>query len=93
MVAPASLGDKYFEEVAWLTRKVPFLGDSIAWTVMDVQIGKTWPELKTGDLGSACFQSDNSHIITFGHYGAYEWDLPPRQRWFTPWVWASLARH
>jgi hypothetical protein len=91
MVVPASLGDKYYEQMDWLTRTFLVLREARRWSVMDVETGKTWPELKLGDSVSACFQADSSRIITFGSEGAYEWDLPPRQRWFTPWAWAALA--
>ncbi len=29
--------------------------------------------------------------MTIHDDGLYEWDLPLRMRWFTPWAWAALA--
>ncbi len=54
----------------------------------EIATGKQWkfPSCAYGPVvasGSTC--------ITFDRQGRYEYDLPPRWRYFTPWAWAALG--
>ncbi len=69
------------------------------WTLFDLESGR--PEFEIKPIQTmmssfdchqiACFQEDNSSLTTIHDDGLYDWDLPPKMRWFTPWAWAALA--
>ncbi len=77
-------------QLFWLTKTFPNLRVSNLWTIVDVQIGTSWPTRKASRSFSAYFNEHDPVLTTFGRDGAYDWDLPPRQRWFTPWAWPAL---
>ncbi|CAN5427679.1 hypothetical protein BH10PLA2_BH10PLA2_02930 [soil metagenome] len=75
-----------------LSKTFPIFRPSLDWNVIDSKTGITFPALTHASISSAAFiHSQNFGLTTFHYDGVYEWDLPPRQRWFTPWAWASLA--
>ncbi len=57
--------------------------------LIDLETGRTWPGLPAGN--GVVFSEDNSRMVTFGVDGRYEWSVPPRRQWFTPWAWAALG--
>ena len=72
-----------------LALQYSFLRSRTSFIVQDVETEKTW-SINCGADG-ACFRVSDACLTTLQVEGAYDWDLPPRQRWFTPWAWPSLA--
>ncbi len=84
----------------WLEQMAPALAESVNLCLLDTQtgviskIGKDQEEFKISwgrEALNANFHENEPLLTTFDDDGAYEWDLPPRMRWFTPWAWAALA--
>jgi hypothetical protein len=51
--------------------------------------GQTWSGMPAGH--GVAFSDDDSRMVTFGDEGRYEWSVPPRRQWCTPWAWVALA--
>ncbi|CAN5410144.1 hypothetical protein BH10PLA2_BH10PLA2_22280 [soil metagenome] len=60
-------------------------------TLLDIQNGATWTNLIIGDRNDYAFSEDGSRLISYTTEGRYEYDLPPKWQYFTPWAWASLG--
>ncbi len=83
----ASLAERRMEGLdEWLERIFPWERNQ---TLLSLRTGRTWPGL-AGD-GRCRFVEDGSHLISFTKDGRYEYDVPPRWRYFTPWAWAALG--
>ena len=73
------------------------LGDSLSlWLpvknlamLIDLESNRTWRDMPAGK--GVAFSEDDSRLVTFGEDGKYEWTVPPRRQYFTPWAWAALA--
>ena len=61
-------------------------------TLIDLDTGETCSSLPVlFDSGYAvAFCDDDSRMATFADDGKYEWAVPPRRRWFTPWTWLAF---
>ncbi len=61
--------------------------------LLDVESGETWSgmNIDNGTNPSVAFREADQTFLTAGDNGVYEWDLPTRYRWFTPWAWPALA--
>ena len=57
--------------------------------LMDVHSGEIWPGLMGNGL--CAFTDEGARLISFTNEGGYEWDVPPRWQYFTPWAWAALG--
>jgi WD40 repeat protein len=57
--------------------------------LLDVRTGTIWSNLH-GDRMQA-FTDDGGRLISFTDQGRYEYDVPPRWQYFTPWAWAALG--
>lgn len=57
---------------------------------LDLDEGGSWKSTDLENMPIA-FTSDSKKMFVFAKEGRYEWDLPPKLRWFTPWAWVSLA--
>ncbi|CAN5479759.1 hypothetical protein BH10PLA2_BH10PLA2_19200 [soil metagenome] len=90
----------------WLDRQVhaveaaiPAIAEAICWQLTDLDSNDGALEItRTAGQSSldlvrqtACFHADAPILTTIQDDGLYDWDLPPRMRWFTPWAWPSLA--
>ena len=95
-----------FQSSSWLLKKAIALErtfrasrDAISWTLVDLHSDKPGTELfsTTAEtfyqelLQRASFHENGNGLTTINDDGLYEWDLPPRMRWFTPWAWVALA--
>ncbi len=89
------LADKLYA----LQSAIPGLGQSITWTLIDLQsdspgvvLQVTRPQNQEARMQQAAsFHQDGKSMTTIGDDGLYDWDLPPRMRWFTPWAWVALG--
>jgi hypothetical protein len=80
---------KWAEESEFCTGRYAITADA---SVLDIQSGKNYPGLTIADFATlAAFQEETQTLLTAADDGLYEWDLPPRWRWFTPWAWPALA--
>ncbi len=86
----------------WLTEMewtVPALAETESWKLVDLRsdVSETvlfstgTRFLQAGIKQTAGFSPDGTCLTTVHDDGLYDWDLPPRMRWFTPWAWAALA--
>jgi len=57
--------------------------------LLELRSGQTWLEL-LGDHRCA-FTDDGARLISFTEGGRYEYDVPPRWQYFTPWAWVALG--
>ena len=57
--------------------------------LLELRTGKTW--LNLSDAGRCTFTDDGTRWTSFGEEGRYEYDVPPRWQYFTPWSWAALG--
>ena len=57
--------------------------------LLELRTGKTW--LNLSDVGRCTFTNDGAGWTSFGDEGRYEYDLPPRWQYFTPWAWVALG--
>jgi hypothetical protein len=55
-------------------------------------------DLHTGNIvldlmgaGKSGINNDGTRLISFTDEGRYEYDIPPRWQYFTPWAWAALG--
>ena len=62
-------------------------------TLIDLETGTEWPGLPAVQQHPfhAAFREHDQKLITATDEGFYEWDLPPKWQWFTPWAWPALA--
>jgi hypothetical protein len=82
-------------ELEWT---VPALAETKTWRLVDLRTDSSGPVLfssgtrflQAGIQQTAGFHADGSCLTTIHDDGLYDWDLPPRMRWFTPWAWGSL---
>jgi hypothetical protein len=88
-----------------LLRKLPDKGSwkenirfepSVAWNVCDTHTGSTWPRLPASQDApefdsQARFLEYGSQLNSMDDHGIYEWDVPPRWQYFTPWAWPAFA--
>jgi hypothetical protein len=70
---------------AWLSDHFP---EKTHLALLDLETDSSWFDL-AGNY--AAFTQDDNRLITLTKEGFYEYDLPPRMRWFTPWAWAGLT--
>jgi hypothetical protein len=86
----------------WLTElewTVPAFAETESWRLIDLGTGSSESGLfscgtqflQAGIQQTAGFSADGLSLTTVQDNGLYDWDLPPRLRWFTPWAWVSLA--
>jgi hypothetical protein len=69
---------------------------AFGWNVYDTHRGANYAGLPSareygGFDGQAQFVEFGSQLNTADNQGIYEWDLPPRWQYFTPWAWPALA--
>ena len=57
--------------------------------LLDLHTGKSWRHIVGGER--TAFSDDNTRLISFTDEGRYEYDVPPRWQYFTPWAWAALG--
>ncbi len=57
--------------------------------LLDLQTDKTWRDIVGGER--TAFSDAGYRLISFTDEGRYEYDLPPRWQYFTPWAWASFG--
>jgi hypothetical protein len=82
-------------ELEWT---VPALAETESWRLVDLGTGSSESGLfscgtqflQAGIQQTAGFSADGLSLTTVQEDGLYDWDLPPRMRWFTPWAWGSL---
>jgi hypothetical protein len=55
----------------------------------DMKSGSAWFDLQGQKF--CAFSDDCSRLISITNEGRYEYDVPPRWQYFTPWVWAALG--
>jgi hypothetical protein len=72
----------------WLKKNFPNHNQGI---LLDIETGKTWPNLIIGERNEYAFSDDSSRLISYAPEGRYEYDCPPKWEYFTPWAWASLG--
>ncbi len=75
---------------AWIDRQISLIsmnGHRLA--VYDLQTEKEWVGLPGGD--PIAFSEGGGSVISFGEEGRFEYDLPPKWRYFTPWAWLALS--
>jgi hypothetical protein len=95
---------KRWDSVEWIREKLdqleqsnPGLGSSHTLAMLNVQTGAKWFDFKlrhaqfATESDTAFIRENDYRLTTIDDDGVYDYDLPPRQRWFTPWAWASLA--
>jgi hypothetical protein len=70
----------------WLEGRFP-LQQRLA--LIDLHSGEIWPGLIGNGL--CAFTDDGARLISFTDEGRYEYDVPPRWQYFTPWAWAPLG--
>jgi hypothetical protein len=73
-----------------------WLKPSFWWELCDTYRGTTWPAIPAPtDIaeieGQYRFLEHGSQLTTIDDHGIYEWDLPPRWQYFTPWAWPGLG--
>ena len=87
---PASSSNGWLsQQLSWLRHSIPFFHSSTDWILQDALAESRRWNTKPGSF--ACFRECDACLTTFDDEGVYDWDLPPRQRWFTPWAWPALA--
>ena len=87
------------EKMNALQSAIPVLGQSVTWTLLDLQsdgqgmVLQTTrpPNLEARKRLAASFHQDGSTLTIIGDDGLYDWDLPLKTHWFTPWAWVALA--
>jgi hypothetical protein len=70
----------------WLNKLRP---DREGYALLDLQDGTTWHDF-LGDKGCS-LSHDGSTLVSFTDTGRYEYDVPPRWQYFTPWAWVALG--
>jgi hypothetical protein len=70
----------------WLESRLP---KQPRLALMDLRTGKTWFDF-LGDE-RVTVSDDGTRLISFTADGRYEYDVPPRLQYFTPWAWAALG--
>jgi hypothetical protein len=71
---------------AWLKEQFP---DENRLALVDLHSGQTWFALPEALMMT--FTEDCSGLILFTDEGRYDYDVPPRWQYFTPWAWAALG--
>ena len=79
--------------VRWISPHVS--GGAQEQTLIDLEAGKTWPRIPGNNSGnSSLFATHGGRVrlVTFDDQKVrYDWDVPPRWQWFTPWTWAAVG--
>ena len=76
----------------WLVLNCSGMYDSYDSVLLDMQTGKSWPYMDEGSprAAFAVTHGNRPKLIRVSVDGWFEWDIPPRWRWISPWAWYAL---